>query len=79
MGFMVRELFPFPELPPKSQGSRANRLTALGLCGFICQMGMKSLRCRAGVRVQWETVSTCSPPSHPRVPGGLRSPSSRNG
>lgn len=75
---MARELFPFPEPPPKIQGSRANGLTALGLRGFICPMGMEYLRCRAGVRVQQGTVSICNPPSHPRVPEGLRSPSPRN-
>lgn len=39
VGFMVRELFPFPELPPKSPGSGANGLAGLRLVASSVKWG----------------------------------------
>ena len=46
------ELVPFAGLPPTSWVIGANSLVAPGPCALIWQVGMRSLRSRAGVRVQ---------------------------
>ena len=47
-----RELVPFAGLPPTSWVIGTNSLAAPGPCTLIWQVAMRSLRSRAGVRVQ---------------------------
>lgn len=68
VGFQDRELFLVSELPPMSGETRANGLAGLRLGGFICQMRMKYLRHRGGVRVQGKKCHYLISRPHPRVP-----------